>query len=480
MKADFSPRLKGFLRTILPLAIVAGLAQMARARDVFGEFTRPVVLTVLKLLGFTVSDQGDMMRVGHLEIPWSSDCAGMNLLLILLALGVWMNRSEKVNLRYWMKLLAMIPAAVVANVARVLTIIAYRQTFYPAIESQQLHYFFGLVWLVPFAILIVPRGQRPWMHLVVELLHAAAVVALLAPIAGASGALALTLSVVLCLAHCKAPELISPRRAAALILWILAAIAIGLAEVESLWMPWLLVCPIVAISAWFLSPAGLVLLASSYPLFHLIPGGELVTWIAIAYAAWREIEKPPVVSNVAPETVRPRVSWRQQGAFVLAVPFFVMPFLGSILFAGDTHKLFPPADVTSTQIPGDGFEITLPGQSPEFGLLWYGSQGSGRHHTLEVCMKYRGIDLVPVPDHPDLMSDDDYWFREFFLQKDRLIPTYLDYLKATIWPRSSPGVHLILVAKKSTTTPEEFNRVATELSEDLYERTAKEVKSQSP
>ena len=79
------------------------------------------------------------------------------------------------------------PAALVANLLRVLSFAAYRYIFYPSWESQELHYFIGFVWLIPFLVLFVPdfrqknRGQ--WL----EILYMAVVLALVAPVVFSQG-----------------------------------------------------------------------------------------------------------------------------------------------------------------------------------------------------------------------------------------------------------------------------------------------------
>ncbi len=451
-------------RGLAPLLVVGVLAQFAGTKDVFGELTRPVVLWVLRLLGIAAENAGDVMHVGHLEIPWTRDCAGTNLLLILLALAVWINRTEKISLRYWMKIGLMLPAAILANILRVLTLIGYRAIAYPAIESPQLHYFFGLFWLVPFAMLVIPRGGRPLPVLALELFHAACVVALLAPAATAPGGVGLTVAVILCLANCRVPEVVSSRRLAMAVLWVFTGCGIGLAAIESLWMPWLLLCPLVVSVAWLRKPYGAVLVLASYPLFVLIPGAEWITWAAALWAVWKEFgESRP--QEALPEVPRPAV-------MAFAGVFLVLPFLASTFLSGDTHKIFPPAELVVAEVPGEGFEIALPDQDENLGLLWYGSQGAGRHHTLKVCMQYRGVTLQDTPGQPSVCHDDEHFFREFFLQGGRLINTYGEYLAATAVPRSSPGVHLIFVAKKESMSPEDFDRMATETARRLVEKMA--------
>ncbi len=184
-------------RWILPILVVVLLSRFSVAKDGFSYFSRPIVLGLINLFGGQATDHGTTITVGRLDVPWSGDCAGLNLLVLLLAVAVWMNRREPMGKRYWVRILMMIPAAAIANVLRIFMIIGYREVSYPAIESPQLHYFFGLALLVPFALFAMPKSTRSFSARVFELLHVAAVIALLAPNAdGAQGA-ALTIAVML-------------------------------------------------------------------------------------------------------------------------------------------------------------------------------------------------------------------------------------------------------------------------------------------
>ncbi|MFZ4773851.1 MAG: exosortase/archaeosortase family protein, partial [Terrimicrobiaceae bacterium] len=339
-------------RGLLPLVLVALLAQLSQAKDLFGDLTRPVILAVLNGLGIVASDQGSVLSIGRLEVPWSRDCAGLNLLIILLAVAIWVNRRESPGIAYWVRLAAMIPAALLANVARIFTIIAYRHFLYPQIESPQLHYFFGLLWLVPFAILAMPKEARPRSALIFELLHTASVVALLSPMVDGPGGIALSIAVVFSLSHCHLPAKISPVRMGLFAVWLGAAAAIIWAGVESFWMPWLLVCPLLADHAWMLRPTGAVLILASHPMFALIPGGEAIAWIAICVAGWKQFshEEPVSVPTGAAATARGGLLCLVIGAVV-----FVAPFLSSSLSEGEAEKILPPEDLLKKEIPGAGF-----------------------------------------------------------------------------------------------------------------------------
>ncbi|MFZ4777431.1 MAG: exosortase/archaeosortase family protein, partial [Terrimicrobiaceae bacterium] len=109
--------------------------------------------------------------------------------------------------------------------------------------------------------------------------------------------------------------------------------------------------------------------------------------------------------------------------------------------------------------------------SDDVGLFWYMPSGKQRHHTVRICMKYRGIELHPSSDDPAVMTDGELWMREFFLQDGRLLDTHLDYVKSTLGPGKSPGVHLIFVAEKDSLSATEFDKKSRELATRLYAMT---------
>lgn len=273
------------LRTIMAAVVVAAAVHLAQSRDMVVDFTRPVVLQSLHWLGIEAADGGDELHVGRLLVPWTRDCAGVNLLLILLALAVWVNRRESRALRFWLCLAGMVPAAVAANVLRVLTLLAYRTVAYPGVESPQTHYFMGFMWLVPFIALITPRDHRPGSARLMETLHAGAVVALLAPMAGTPNATLLMLAALTALAQCRVQAAresgASPLAMAA---WVGAGLGVAVMGTESFWLPWLLVCPLLVHPRWVFSLPGLACLACTHSLVVMQPWAWGVAGVGLAWA----------------------------------------------------------------------------------------------------------------------------------------------------------------------------------------------------
>ena len=471
-----SEQLWDVIRGLLPIALVAALARFSVAQDIFSRLSRPIILGIIGLFHVPVVDNHTTITVGRLEIPWTGDCAGMNLLVLLLAVAIWLNRHEPFNRAHWLRILGMIPAAVLANVLRVFTLIGYREIYYPSIETPQLHYFFGLAWMVPFALIAMPANPRHLTARLFELIHVAAVIAILAPQTYGPGGLGLTIAVVLGLSHCHLPEQISKRLMMMLGLWLLAAISFAFAGMESFWLTWLIVCPLISDAKWIFSPAGGIITLATHPLFALIPGAEVITWAAIAYVVWKKfiVNQP----EAPPEDLHVDWSWTKERILLLVVSIlFLLPFLSSTIFGEKNVALSPPNIALTKPVPGDGFSVLMPGQSSKIGLLWYNPSGTHRHHTLKICLKYRGTELEPCEEDADVFTDGTHFLREFFLQGGKLIPSHLQYVVSTLKPGSSAGVHLIYVTDSKAMSAKEFDKETQQLATALFEATADRKKA---
>ncbi|MEM6821016.1 MAG: exosortase/archaeosortase family protein [Verrucomicrobiota bacterium] len=451
---------------VLSLVIVFWLASLQSVVSLFSSLSQPLVLGLLRLTSSGVSINQDVIYYGSVEVPWTRDCAGMNLLLVLLAITVWMNRHESSRIRFWTKLALMIPAAVVANTARVLTLIAYRLWMYPTIESPQLHYFFGFLWLVPVSMLAIPKSNRSRFGMSLELFHTATVISLLTPLMNTRGGWGLAAAVILGLANCRFPVSFSKTRILFLYLWLLVAFPIAWVGIESLWLPWVMICPLVANATWLKSSAGFLVTLASCPIVHLTPVGQAVAWLIIAFAVWNYFSDA-FAHKVSEENARLDASTNQAflGAPALA---FLLPFLASVIFTANQSDAEPPSTLESRTIKGMGYELRLPNQPSGLSLLWYTPQGSDRHHALETCLQYRGIKLEKTA-YQSVQTDGEHWFREFFLVEGELIDTHLEYLKRTLGFRRSPGVHLIVVSPKRLLSPTQFDLAANLVTGELMD-----------
>ena len=454
------------LRTALSIGAVLLFICFAQARDLFSDFTRPAVTFALHLLGIGAADRGESIAVGRLVVPWSRDCAGLNLLLVLGALAIWVNRSEKIGRLYLLKIALTVPAALLANVLRVLTLIGYREAFYPHVESPQLHYFMGLVWLLPFVMLVLPRSRRPRSHLFLEALQAASIIALLAPMSGTPGGQAGAVAALVALSRGGVQTDFPRQRKWLTLAWMLLALGISVLGMESFWLPWMLTCPLLTARGWIFSITGALLTAATHPLFGMIPGGTIVTWFALALLCWKQWRGTPSDAHTAsPQTAEVAGGWMLKPT--LTGVFFVLPFIASTFFVRAQQSFTPPAGVAYKAIASDSYDVRVPGQPENMDLVWFNPSGNGRHHSMKVCMKYRGIELEPSPDCAEVSTDGYRWMREFYLLDGKLVSSYAGYILRTFRPLSSAGVHLIFVAKSDQMTAAAFSESCQKLAAHL-------------
>jgi len=455
------------LRTVIAAVIIAVAVHFTQSKDLLVDFTRPIVMTSLRLIGVDAVDRGEVMAVGSLHVPWTRDCAGINLLLILLALAVWVNRQERHAGRFWLRVISMIPAALAANVLRVLTLIAYRTLAYPGVESPQTHYFIGFLWLVPFVAFITPRDHRSKSSGIMETLHAAAVVSLLAPMSGTPNASLITLAAVIGLSLCRARE--SSR--AMLYLWFSCGIAIAIVSMESFWLPWLLLCPLLVDLRKLRLSQGICVLCT-HSLIAMQPWAWWLAGVGVVVARLSKAENG--VSWLAKKTQPGEEDQKmifspleRQATFFAAL---ALPFIASTLLSLGQAAWTPPSNVEARPINQSGYEIRMHGQPKHIGLACYAAASRDRHHTVKVCLKYRGIEVASVEDTPLVFTEGRHWFREFFLQDGQLLPDYAAYVKITFRPWSDPGVHLIFVSLREKQSPAEFSAACEQLAEQFYQR----------
>jgi exosortase/archaeosortase family protein len=439
------------------------MVQLAQSQDGLRDFTKPVVIATLQAVGIDAHDQGETMQIGHLNVPWTRDCAGINLVIILLALALWVNGSAPFNLRLALRIALMIPAALVANIARVFSLIAWRAAIFPAVESPQTHYFLGLIWLVPFVTLIAPKGERPAFHTIIETLHAAAVVALLAPMSGTPNGTLITLCAVISLTHIRLQQDHARLRTWLSVLWIIGGAGIALVSMDSFWLPWMLVCPLLVEKAWVGSIAGLVVIACTHSVLAMQPWAPWIGGVALAVSLISSHSK-----IVRDSITNASVQLNHSGLRWACVACFALPFMASSLLAFQLESWSPPPMAESLRISSEGFQLRVPGQPDDIALVCYTSPTRDRHHTVEVCLKFRGTDVTPVADNSPVFTDGENWMREFFLQDHALHQDYSSYVRSTFRPWASPGVHLICVVPKGKLTHAEFDQQSLKIATTLH------------
>lgn len=440
-----TPRTIPVTRTVFALVAMFALLHVAGTRDWLSELTRPVVVGGLKWIGVAATDSAGELLLGRLHIPWTRDCAGLNILTTLWAIILWVNRAEPLSRRYWGRLSLGFPMAFFVNVARIFTLIGYRHAFFPAVESPQLHYFIGFLWVMPCLPFFVPQGERNTGRYLMETLFIVTALSLVSPFVSAPGGSLVTLSTLLLLAKGRFAATLPSNRRLAAVVWIATAAFIAMAKMESLWIPWLVLCP------WF-SPSGIRHNASAWGLvlgtIPMVSMHPLARGLVIASALmeiWKLLRARPAVEvSVPAEPPLNRVSAILTPVGLTAI--FLLPFGVSVISSLLIPSVRPPAGVMARQLEANTFQLHLVSQPHDVDLDWFGPSGNGRHHTLSVCMRYRGIALRPSGIDPAVLTDGKVWMREFFLQDGRLLTNYPAYLRRTFLPWTPAGVHLIASA----------------------------------
>jgi len=448
-----NPQSHAMIRTLVAGLFVFALLQTTRMADALSWLTRPTVTMVVALMGGEASDQGTHLVIGELRVPWSRDCAGFDVLLVLWGLIIWTGRGEPLGRRFWLRMAAAVPAALVANVARVLAIITWRRAFYPAVESPQMHYFLGFVWLLPLLVFFIPRGGRSVTSWIIGMSLPAAALSLAAPQASAPGGVLVTTATLLLLAGQQQHPLEGAREKVFAAVWVGAAVFISGSGMESLWLPWLLSCPwCAARGKWLRSLA--VLLPGTVPLFAMkFPWLVVPTLLWAVFVLGRASRQEP-----ATPPAEPRWSTAVLLGILILLPFTASS-VGPVLRGGGS----PPGGLMARPLEPGSWLLRLTRQASNIVLTWHAPNGSGRHHTLPVCLGYRGGKLYPDATCPAVFTDGELWLTEAFLMPDGSLYSYDGYLLQTLLPFTSAGVHLIASARRDSIDAADFEKTSAEL-----------------
>jgi exosortase/archaeosortase family protein len=455
------------------LAVLGGaivLAQLLDLDEKLSSASKLLVLIAARSLGVEAREQGEDLVLGAVVLPWTPDCSGVNALLVLLGVCGWLHARDGLSLAFLMRLALCVPAAMLANLLRIGTIAVYRGVFHPHWESLELHFLIGFVWLAPFVVLLARSAARaagtPWTAVA----YLVSVLSLLAPLVFDAGGVVVAGCTAVWLAASRLgrePASCSPWIVG---LWLAAAVLIAWSRMESLWLPWLLACPVIAPERTVALPARLALLVGTVPLVAMQPVAAVVAGAAVAWVVWRRLpgglgRVEPGPFNMAPAVLGAcGVLSRRTGLLAVAAlgPFLLPSFVGA-----PPAPLAPPSGLMSVSLAPTVHRIRLIGQSDDVAAFWYGAGVDGRHHSVVSCMRYQGKILESVPDVRHVLADEEHWVREIFIQGGDLSTTYAGYLAATFAPFSEPGVHVIFQARRSAMSARYFARTTGQLATRL-------------
>jgi len=425
--------------------------------DFLSCVTKPVIIAALKIAGAEATDNGTHLHVGKLNVPWTGDCAGLNILAILVAVTLWANRNGPHGRGFWLRLLLVFPLAYLANIARILSLVGLRWLLYPAVESPSLHYFVGFVWVLPFLSILIRRPESTAAGLFwLEILRIASILSLLAPFVSGPGGTIVTICSLVLLARHKWTAPRSLADAGVFCAWMAAGVFIAGSRMGSLWIPWLLACP--GYVDWRLNrliPMAL-LLPGTVPLFAMKPWA---IWIVIPAVCWE------IFHLLFPGAQQEQGAEKSSLLYPIAGFFHLFPFIASVAVINSAQG-FPPPPGAMWKKETNGFSVRTVHQAPGLTCLWFEPNEGGRHHTLEVCLQYRGIrgDIQRIDE---IVSNESSWFTEFFLFPDGDLCSYRSYLGKTFMPYSPNAAHLIFVASKDRMSSGDFLRLSRETAGHL-------------
>lgn len=433
MAAEAVGRMTALIRSAVVLCSMFGLVRWAEAVDLLSTVTKPAVVRLLRVAGVQAADAGSYLQVESLHVPWTGDCAGLNVLALVLMVSLWGARRMALS-KLFLRLLGAALLAFGANLARILTLVAYRWLAEPAVETPTMHYFVGFLWVLPVVPWLLPEARAGSF---LQILQVAVALALLSPLANApGGTLAVAASLALLAQASWQPRV--PRAQSEL--WVLAALPIALARMESLWLPWVLACP--AFCPWRVdrnSVRQLGLLLGATPPLGMTAAGAILGWMALVWTVLAALSRSRSNATETPGDVPCGRWWRR----AMVAAWMLFPFI-AVLSGRNTPPCSPPPGVMARKMDHRVHELRWSGLPANLSVLWFGAQGDGRHHTLPVCMRYRGVSLVAT-DMPGVMTDGTHWYREFFIHDRELVADYRGYLRKTFMPGSEIGVHVIVV-----------------------------------
>ena len=449
------------IHNLLLLGVIFLLLHLANLTEVLSYLSRPLVTGAAAVFGIEAVNRGTDIVLGDLVLPWTQDCSGVNTLIILWGVTLWANRHRSFDRILVLRLLLCVPAALLANMFRIFTLAGYRYLFYPAWESEELHYLVGFLWLIPFLFLFVDDLRHMNRARWVEIVHLSLALALVAPAIFSPGGSLVALSTLFYLAHSRASEVAPRRLIIAYLGWGLAALMIAWSEMESLWIPWLLLCP--RLVSWRLlsSWTGIVILTGTMSLLAMRPEWQILVSVALAYRLYLSIREKQQQPGASP--VNPGIPEVATLALLGMAPFALSALIGI------SHLIErPPAGLMTRQLTFNSYQLMLTGQPADLRMYWYGAFGDGRHHSLASCMRFRGLIMEPVPGQEEVLTGGKMWMRDFFIHEGKLMSGYGDYLLASFSPFSTPGVHLILDAPADAMSAAYFSQASQLLAKRIF------------
>jgi exosortase/archaeosortase family protein len=450
---------RGPQRNVIVAISLLVILMASGSHEALSVLTRLGLVGILQCIGQIVDNSSEQLSVNGIQVPWQKDCSGLNLVALMLAAAAWTRRREPSLLRFLTSLSLAILTGYLVNLLRILTIIGYRELWYPLHESMEAHYAIGFFWLIPSILLFVPRHEHGIFDRWIQAMGISVIVCLLSPHLSLShGWLAgICTAVIACSSYAENAGW--KRNTAIMMLWLICGIGLQVLRVDSFWVAWLLICPLTSNFIRRANWSGMVCLAGTVPVVSLHFAG----WIFVAPGVIRELYVMFAASRgnaTAGSAVQYVKLYRAcSPANALALMGMMLPFCSHIIHRPLSKPELPPAGMFCESRNAGAFAVRMLGQSPTLQTHWYASISGDRHHALLVCLRFRGAELRES-GIPGVLTDGKSWYLESFLQDGRLIQNYSDYLRNTWMPFTSPGVHLIAQADCPRLSAESFQQQA--------------------
>lgn len=436
-----TPSRNRIIKFLIGFVAVYGLLHLAHDSDILGGSTRTAVVRSLQLAGVEAADEHTVLRANHLVIPWSSDCAGFSIFVVLPALTIWGHLHGPITRWGLLRFVLVLPVAFTINVLRILSLVAYRYYAYPHVESLQLHFAMGFFWLIPFLPVFVPGIRKNGWRSCAKTLHIAAVLSILTPLIAGPGGDLVGICTLGLLASLRSQDEEPCTRKTWLAIWTATGLAVGLYRLQSLWIPWLLVCPMLTSPRKLKSPVRIALLLGTVPMFAMSFAGSIFIALALLLEARRMWQDRKTITEPLPRTpvriLEPVVAL-----------IFMMPFACDSILAATRFEEPLPDGVIVASSDKRSHRFRLFGQRSDLDLYWF-EPGSDRHHTIEVCMKYRNVELQ-MSEVTHVLTDGKRFYREYFCVNGQFVNDYRSYVAKTLLPLSSPGAHIIVISSEDT------------------------------
>lgn len=418
--------------------------RISASEDLLSTLTKPIILGIVRAAGFSASDMGSHLEVGALNVPWTGDCSGASILSVILATILWSQRTRRLDINLILRLGFALPLAYMCNIARILSLLCYRATFYPAVETPSIHYFVGFLWVLPaIPILLRDSGTKGNSPSLTGMIHLCACLAIVAPMIDEPGGwLIAASSLILLIPNFESTRRMKHHLQFETYLWFAVALWVFFSRMESLWLPWLLINPwtysFTDWRKWTIFPIAL----GTMPIIAMRAEAQVAISLLLIFQLCLLLRRP---EN---ETPHLRYSFTN-GHCLYLIPLFCLPLLAPKLSWAQHTNVSPPTSIQSTEVGHAAFQIKLLGQPAALTTYWFAPRGDGRHHNLRQCLLFRGVTIIES-DVPDVWTDGQHWMVESFLVNGQPLRNYESYLLKTFLPFSPSGVHLVFVCDQQS------------------------------